>query len=51
MNPLARAAIDWTREQLDAAQGAFLRERPLMVDEGERLFVHANAYARPVGAT
>jgi diadenosine tetraphosphatase ApaH/serine/threonine PP2A family protein phosphatase len=45
MNPLARAAIDWTRERLDEAQGAFLAKRPLMLEEGERLFVHASAYA------
>jgi diadenosine tetraphosphatase ApaH/serine/threonine PP2A family protein phosphatase len=45
MNPLAAAAIVWTRGQLDEAQVAFLRERPLMTEEGERLFVHANAYA------
>ncbi|MDF3061418.1 MAG: metallophosphoesterase [Microvirga sp.] len=44
MNPLATAAIDWTRGRLDAAQCAFLRERPLLAEEGERLFVHANAY-------
>ena len=48
MNPLAAAAIDWTRRQLDEAQCAFLRARPLLVEEGERLFVHANAYA-PAG--
>jgi len=45
MNPLARAAIDWTRGRLDAAQGAFLRTRPLFHQEGERLFVHASAHA------
>src|SRR4051794_11821690 len=45
MNALARAAIDWTRGRLDAAQGAFLRTRPLSRQEGERLFVHASAYA------
>lgn len=45
MNPFARAAIEWTRGQLDESQRAFLRERPYTVKEGERLFVHANAYA------
>jgi diadenosine tetraphosphatase ApaH/serine/threonine PP2A family protein phosphatase len=44
MNPRAAAAIDWTRRHLNEAQCAFLRERPLFVEEGERLFVHANAY-------
>lgn len=43
MNPFAAAAIAWTRERLDAAQLAFLRARPLSSEEGERLFVHANA--------
>src|SRR3712207_5659809 len=45
MNPLATAAIDWTRDQLDATQSAFLRGRPMTLEEGERLFVHASAYA------
>ena len=44
MNALARAAIDWTRGRLDAAQGAFLRTLPLFRQEGERLFVHASAH-------
>lgn len=43
MNPLAAAAIAWTRERLDTAQIAFLRARPLSAEEGERLFVHASA--------
>jgi diadenosine tetraphosphatase ApaH/serine/threonine PP2A family protein phosphatase len=47
MNALAVAAIDWTRRHLDDAQVAFLRERPLLAEEGEHLFVHANAYAPP----
>src|SRR3954447_23054389 len=37
MTPLARAAIDWTRGRLDAAQGAFLRTIPLFHQEGERV--------------
>ena len=45
MNPIARAAIEWTRGQLDDAHRAFLRERPYTVEEGERLFAHANGYA------
>jgi diadenosine tetraphosphatase ApaH/serine/threonine PP2A family protein phosphatase len=45
MNPLAAAAVEWTRGRLDEKQVAFLRERLLTAEEGERLFVHANAYA------
>ena len=45
MNALARAAIDWTRARLDATQAAFLRKLPLLVEEGECLFVHGSAYA------
>ena len=37
MNALARAAIDWTRGRLDAAQGAFLGTLPLFRQEGERV--------------
>jgi diadenosine tetraphosphatase ApaH/serine/threonine PP2A family protein phosphatase len=43
MNPIARAAIDWTREQLDDAQRAFLADLPLSVTEEDRLYVHAEA--------
>jgi diadenosine tetraphosphatase ApaH/serine/threonine PP2A family protein phosphatase len=45
MNPMARAAIDWTRGQLDADRRAFLARLSLMHQEGERLYVHANAVA------
>jgi diadenosine tetraphosphatase ApaH/serine/threonine PP2A family protein phosphatase len=45
MNALAAAAIEWTRGHLDDAHVAFLRERPLAAEEGDRLFVHANAHA------
>jgi diadenosine tetraphosphatase ApaH/serine/threonine PP2A family protein phosphatase len=45
MNALAAAAIEWTREHLDDAHVTFLRERPLSIEEGDRLFVHASAYA------
>lgn len=48
MHPDARAVIDWTRSQLDAAQLQFLRALPLKVrstpEQGDCLFVHANAY-------
>jgi diadenosine tetraphosphatase ApaH/serine/threonine PP2A family protein phosphatase len=43
MNDYARAAIEWTSRQLDAAQKAFLAGLPLTHREGERLFVHADA--------
>jgi diadenosine tetraphosphatase ApaH/serine/threonine PP2A family protein phosphatase len=43
MNETARAAIEWTRGQLSAAQQAFLRRLPLTVEQDGRLFVHASA--------
>ena len=45
MNAQAQAAIDWTRGQLDAEQLDFLRSLPLQVQEADRLYVHANAWA------
>jgi diadenosine tetraphosphatase ApaH/serine/threonine PP2A family protein phosphatase len=45
MNPIARAAIDWTRAQLDDDQRAFLAGLPLVVSEADRLYVHAEASA------
>ncbi len=45
MRPDARAVIEWTRAQLDAQQLSFLESLPLSRRHGERLFVHANAYA------
>jgi len=45
MNPLARAAILWTRAQLDAGQRAFLAALPFAAEEGDTLFVHANAWS------
>ena len=45
MNPVARAAIDWTREQLDPDRLRFLADLPLTADEGRILYVHANAWA------
>ena len=41
----ARAAVGWTRAQLDPAQLAFLGALPLEATEGDALFVHANAWA------
>lgn len=48
MNADARAVIDWTRERLSPAQVDFLRALPLVVEDGGRLYVHANAWA-PAG--
>ncbi len=45
MVPEARAAIAWTQGQLDDAQTAFLRALPLQVEDEDRLYVHANAWA------
>jgi len=45
MNPDAEAAIAWTREQLTSEQRDFLESLPLTAEEGERLFVHADASA------
>jgi len=45
MIPDARQVVEWTRAQLDAAQLAFLGGLPMSVSDGDRLFVHANAFA------
>src|SRR5262245_30195195 len=45
MNPVATAAIDWTRTRLDHGQRSFLAQLPLTVEQGDRLFVHASASA------
>ncbi|MBC7314221.1 MAG: metallophosphoesterase family protein [Rhizobium sp.] len=45
MNEVARAATDWTRTQLNDEQKAFLARLPLEVEDGERLYVHADASA------
>lgn len=45
MNPTATTAIDWTRNQLDASQKAFLAALPYTARIGPVLFVHANAWA------
>jgi diadenosine tetraphosphatase ApaH/serine/threonine PP2A family protein phosphatase len=44
MNDDAKAAIEWTRQQLGDAHRAFLAQLPLTMEEGERLFVHASAH-------
>jgi len=45
MNPPAAAAALWTRGQLQPAQKAFLEGLPLAVEDGDRLYVHADASA------
>jgi diadenosine tetraphosphatase ApaH/serine/threonine PP2A family protein phosphatase len=47
MNPTAQEAIDWTRGKLGGRQREFLEGLPLALEEGEgeRLFVHANAWS------
>lgn len=45
MNQDALAAIEWTRRQLDDGQRHFLRNLPLLTEEGETLFVHSSAAA------
>jgi diadenosine tetraphosphatase ApaH/serine/threonine PP2A family protein phosphatase len=45
MSPLARTAIEWTRQQLSAEQLHFLGSLPLSAEEGSALYVHANAWA------
>jgi diadenosine tetraphosphatase ApaH/serine/threonine PP2A family protein phosphatase len=45
LNPIARAALQWTRGQLDAAHRAFLASLPLDLNEDDRLYVHASASA------
>ena len=44
LNDSARAAIAWTRGQLNERQRNFLRGLPLTVERGDRLFVHASAW-------
>lgn len=46
MNLEAQIAIEWTRGQLDAAQRRFLAALPLTQQDGDRLYVHAEA-SRP----
>ena len=42
MNDDAAVAVAWTRQQLDAAQLAFLAARPFTATDGDQLFVHAS---------
>ena len=41
----ARAGIEWTRLQLSDSQRGFLADLPMQQEDGDILFVHANAYA------
>ncbi|WP_374643902.1 metallophosphoesterase [Tabrizicola sp.] len=43
MSPLAKRAMDWTKERLSADQRTFLGRLPLVAEEGDTLFVHASA--------
>jgi diadenosine tetraphosphatase ApaH/serine/threonine PP2A family protein phosphatase len=45
MHPEAEGAIDWTRNVLAPAQIEFLRDLPFAIEEGDTLYVHANAWA------
>lgn len=45
LNDMARAAIEWTREVLDASQRDWLASLPLTAREGELYLVHASADA------
>jgi predicted phosphodiesterase len=45
MIPEARQVVEWTRDQLDADQLAFLATLPMSASDGDRLYVHANAFA------
>jgi diadenosine tetraphosphatase ApaH/serine/threonine PP2A family protein phosphatase len=45
MVPDAKEVIDWTRARLTPQQLRFLAELPMSVTDGERLYVHANAFA------
>jgi diadenosine tetraphosphatase ApaH/serine/threonine PP2A family protein phosphatase len=45
MNPYARAAIDWTRDELDDLQKTFLERLSFGVEEEHVLFVHSEASA------
>lgn len=41
----AQTVIEWTRGQLDHAQRAFLGSLPAFIEDEDRLYVHANAWA------
>jgi diadenosine tetraphosphatase ApaH/serine/threonine PP2A family protein phosphatase len=45
MNPYARAAIEWTRDELDDLQKTFLERLPFANEGDEVLFIHSEASA------
>ena len=45
MNDQAMLAIEWTRQRLDGRQRGFLAGLPLTMEEADRLYVHASAWA------
>lgn len=45
MNPIAKAAINWTRQQLQDHHKKFLDELPLDLHQDDRLYVHASPCA------
>ncbi|HET9646461.1 MAG TPA: metallophosphoesterase family protein [Burkholderiaceae bacterium] len=45
MRPEPRQAVAWSREHLNTEQLAFLAGLPLRIVDGDRLYVHANAFA------
>jgi diadenosine tetraphosphatase ApaH/serine/threonine PP2A family protein phosphatase len=45
MVPEARRVVEWTRAQLSGSQLDFLASLPMTAGGGDRLYVHANAYA------
>ena len=45
MRPEARQAVEWTRRHLTREQIEFLGSLPIQVEDGSRLYVHANAWA------
>jgi diadenosine tetraphosphatase ApaH/serine/threonine PP2A family protein phosphatase len=45
MTETADIAIQWTRKVLGPTQKQFLKNLPLKIEEGSRLYVHANAHS------
>lgn len=41
----ARFVVEWTRNQLGVAERKFLADLPLTIEDEDRLYVHADAYA------
>ncbi len=44
MNEVAAEAIDWTRQQLDERQRAFIGGLPISITDDDRLYVHASGF-------